>query len=261
MEKKNIQNLKFYGPWALVTGASNGIGRALARELAAQGYQLILQGRNAIRLNNLAEELKVESRLVRCDLSTREGVQELMDAIDSLDIGLAVLSAGFGSSGYFRETSIPEELNMVDVNIKAVLELSHYFANRFSVQGRGGIILMSSLVAFQGVPYSANYAATKAYVQSLAEGLRREMKTHNVEVLAAAPGPVASGFSQRAGMKMDFSLSPEEVAPAILKALGRRGTVVPGLLSKLLVYSLKTAPRGIKVRIIEKVMGDMAQLG
>lgn len=260
MEKKHFQNLKFYGPWALITGASNGIGRAMARELAAAGYKLILQGRNGIRLNNLKDELKVETLLISCDLSQSEGLQELITAIDSKDVGLAVLSAGFGSSGYFRESSLAEELNMVDVNIKAVLELSHYFANRFSAQRRGGIILMSSLVAFQGVPYSANYAATKAYVQSLAEGLRREMKAHNVEVLAAAPGPVASGFSQRAGMKMDFSLSPEEVAPAILKALGRGGTVVPGLLSKVLIYSLKTAPRSIKVRIMEKVMGDMAQI-
>lgn len=260
MDNKGIRNLEYYGPWALITGASNGIGRALARELAGQGYNLILQGRNSVRLNNLQAELKVETSLISCDLSTRDGVQELINAIDSRDIGLAVLSAGFGSSGYFRETSLAEELNMVDVNIKAVLELSHYFTNRFSAQRRGGIILMSSLVAFQGVPYSANYAATKAYVQSLAEGLRREMKGHNVEVLAATPGPVASGFSQRAGMKMGFSLSPEEVAPAILKALGKRGTVLPGLLSKVLVYSLKTAPRSIKVRIMEKVMGDMAQI-
>ncbi len=260
---KGIEDLQFYGPWALVSGASNGIGRALSRELAFYGYNLIIQGRNESRLQNLTDELHktgIETKTVVCDLSGEEGIELLLNACEGMNIGLAILCAGFGTSGYFRESSLTEEINMVDVNISAVLTLSHHFANRFTAQRRGGIVLMSSLVAFQGVPYAANYAATKAYVQSLAEGLRRELKPHGVEVLAAAPGPVESGFSQRAGMKMGFALSPEDVAKPILKSLGKRGTVVPGWLSKLLVYSLKTAPRSIKVRIMQKVMGDMAQI-
>ena len=118
---------------------------------------------------------------------------------------------------------------------------------------------MSSMVAFQGVPYSANYAATKAYVQSLAEALAVELKPYNVDVLAAAPGPVSSGFEQRANMKMSMSLKPSQIGVPILKALGRKTTVLPGLLTKVLVYSLRTLPRWGKVKIMQKVMGSMTK--
>ncbi len=118
---------------------------------------------------------------------------------------------------------------------------------------------MSSMVAFQGVPYSANYVATKAYVQSLAEALAIELKPLGVDVLAAAPGPVESGFEQRANMKMSVSLKPSQIGVPILKALGRKTTVLPGLLTKILVYSLRTVPRWGKIKIMEKVMGGMTE--
>jgi uncharacterized protein len=143
------------------------------------------------------------------------------------------------------------------VNSEAVLSLTHYFAQKMAAQKRGGIILLSSMVAFQGVPYSANYAATKAYVQSLAEALSEELKPHGVDVLAAAPGPVASGFEKRANMKMNMSLAPAQVGIPILRSLGRKTTVLPGALTKLLVYSLRTVPRWGKVKIMKLVMGGM----
>jgi hypothetical protein len=115
------------------------------------------------------------------------------------------------------------------------------------------------MVAFQGVPYSANYAATKAYVQSLGEALAEELRPHGVDVLAAAPGPVASGFGQRANMKMNMSLTPQQVGIPILKALGRNTTVLPGFLTKFLVYSLRTVPRWGKVKIMKIVMGGMTE--
>jgi short-subunit dehydrogenase len=115
------------------------------------------------------------------------------------------------------------------------------------------------MVAFQGVPYSANYAATKAYVQSLAEALAIELKPSGVDVLAAAPGPVSSGFEQRANMKMYMSLKPLDVGVPILKALGRKSTVLPGLLTKLLIYSLRTIPRWGKVKIMKMVMDGMTK--
>ncbi|UPT68195.1 MAG: SDR family NAD(P)-dependent oxidoreductase [Sphingobacteriales bacterium JAD_PAG50586_3] len=118
---------------------------------------------------------------------------------------------------------------------------------------------MSSMVAFQGVPYAAHYAATKAYVQTFAEALAVELKPYGVDVLAAAPGPVKSGFSSRANMKMDLALTPEQVGVPILKALGRKTTVLPGFLTKLLVYSLRTVPRWGKIRIMKMVMGGMTQ--
>jgi len=115
------------------------------------------------------------------------------------------------------------------------------------------------MVGFQGVPYSANYAATKAYVQSLAEGLYHELKPFGVDVLATAPGPVKSEFEDRANMRMDMYLTPKHVGVPILKALGNKMTVLPGTLTKLLVYSLRIVPRWGKIRILKIVMGGMTK--
>ena len=115
------------------------------------------------------------------------------------------------------------------------------------------------MVAFQGTPYSANYAATKAYVQTLAEGIAVELKPQGVDVLAVSPGPVDTGFGKRADLKMSMSLKPSQVGVPILKALGRTTTVLPGILTKVLVYSLRTVPRWAKVRIMGKVMGGMTE--
>lgn len=148
---------------------------------------------------------------------------------------------------------------MVDVNCRAVAALAHAFGRTLAERGRGGLVLMSSLVAFQGVPRAANYAATKAYVQSLAEGLHTELAPFGVDVIASAPGPVHSGFARRAGMVMGLAAQPAVVAEATLRALGRRTTVRPGLLSKLLELSLAVLPRWGRVRMMAKVMGGMTK--
>ncbi|GAA4406573.1 SDR family oxidoreductase [Nibrella viscosa] len=252
-----------YGPWAIVTGASSGIGLELAQQLAGAGLNLVINARKADRLEPVAHQLKTEYsskiRVVAADVSEPLGVRQLIDQTADLDIGLLVLSAGYGTSGLFLQSDLAEEMNMVRVNIEAVLALAHHYGNRFARQQRGGLILLSSMVAFQGVPYAANYAATKAYVQSLAEALALELKPAGVDVLAAAPGPVKTGFEQRANMQMGFSLTPAQVGVPILRALGRRSTVLPGGLTKLLVYSLRTVPRWGKVRIMKLVMGGMTQ--
>ena len=123
-------------------------------------------------------------------------------------MGLFVASAGFGTSGPLLECDLNQELNMVDVNCRALLQLSVLFGRRFAARGRGGLVLLSSLVAFQGVPRSANYAATKSYVQTLAEGLHLELAARGVDVLASAPGPVLSGFGARSRMKMTWGAHP-----------------------------------------------------
>jgi short-subunit dehydrogenase len=138
-----------------------------------------------------------------------------------------------------------------------VAALGHHFAGRFVHQRRGGIVLMSSLVAFQGVPRAANYAATKAYVQALAEGLRLELAPQGVDVVASAPGPVVSGFGSRADMVMGNGTKPDVVARQTLEALGRRGTVRPGWLSKLLEASLALLPRWGRARMMGMVMRGM----
>ncbi len=250
-----------YGPWAVVTGASEGIGREFAKDLARRGLHLVLVARRETLLHTLAAELSqrhgIECRVIAVDMADADAVTRLADATRALDVGLLVAAAGFGSSGELADGALDNELNMVDVNCRAVLGLSWLFARRFKAQRRGGIVLLSSLVAFQGVPRAANYAATKAYIQTLAEGLRVELQPYGVDVLASAPGPIASGFAQRADMRMSASLKPGVVARVSLDALGRGTTVRPGGLSKLLGWSLAMLPRWAMVRVIAQVMKGM----
>lgn len=262
-EKEKRRLKEGYGPWALVSGASSGIGLEIAGRLADAGLNLVIHSRSENTLLEIAKRLKstykVEVNIVAVDISEPVGVQSLIEATQHLSVGMLVASAGYGTSGEFIHTSVHAEINMLRLNCEALLSLTHHFAQKFVSQKRGGIILMSSMVAFQGVPYSANYAATKAYVQSLAEALAEELKPHGVDVLAAAPGPVASGFGQRANMKMNMSLTPQQVGIPILKALGRNITVLPGFLTKFLVHSLRTVPRWGKVKIMKIVMGGMTE--
>lgn len=252
-----------YGPWAVVTGASDGIGREMAHRSGAAGLDLVLVARRRQALEQVGEELAgrhgVEYRVVATDLGEADAAAQLAAATADLDVGLLVAAAGFGTSGRFVDARLEEELAMVDVNCRAVTALCVLFGRRLVARGRGGIVLMSSLVAFQGVPFAAHYAATKAYVQSLAEALHVELAPAGVDVVAAAPGPVHSGFAARAGMRMGRALTPEEVAKGTLGALGRRATVRPGWLSKVLEGSLAPLPRPVRVRAMGRVMAGMAQ--
>lgn len=253
--------LQQYGPWAIVTGASSGIGKELAARLAEAGLNIVAVGRNETALEELSEALehnyRVDVRTLIADLSTKTGVQQVIQQSRELDIGLYVASAGFGTSGPFHEAVITEEVNMIEVNCTALMILTHHYTTLFQQRKKGGIILLSSMVGFQGVPYAAHYAATKAYVQSLGEALSVELKPLGIDVLAAAPGPVHSGFASRANMKLGNAMSPTDIGISILKSLGRKGTVLPGLQTKFLVSALRTVPRWGKVRIMKMVMGSM----
>ncbi|MEM7484781.1 MAG: SDR family NAD(P)-dependent oxidoreductase [Bacteroidota bacterium] len=255
--------LNTYGPWSLITGASSGIGEALAKKVAEAGLNVVLSGRNEEALqalsNHLENDFRIITEVVVADISTTTGIYKLIEELEDLPIGLFIASAGFGTSGVFIRSNLEAEIQMLQVNSLALMMLTHYFGRKFAQQKRGGIILMSSIVGFQGVPNAANYSATKAYVQSLGEALYHELKPYNVDVLAAAPGPVNSGFATIANMHMGSALKPEEIAVPILKALGKRSTIFPGALTKILILGLRTVPRWGKIKIMEMVMGNMTK--
>lgn len=252
-----------YGPWALVTGASRGIGRAVALELAERGLDLLLVARSGPELQDLARHIgamhPVACEPLPADLGHDAGVAAVLARAKALDIGLVVHAAGFGTSGPFLGTAADAEADLLAVNALAPLRLSHALAPRLVARGRGGLVFLSSIVAFQGVPRAANYAASKAYVQSLAEALAIELRPHGVDVLASAPGPVNSGFAARAGMVMAHAADPPTVAAATVAALGHGATARPGALSKLLGWSLATAPRALRVRIMAAIMAGMTR--
>lgn len=249
------------GPWAVVTGASDGIGEAFARYLAARGLNLVLVARRQPVLQDLAEELArshgVQCRVCAVDLSSLSGVGRLSAFTADLEVGLLVAAAGFGTSGALLDSKLDHETNMVDLNCTSVLALAWHYGQRMSARGRGGVVFMSSLLAFHGTPRAANYAATKAYIQTLAEGLRVEWAGRGVDVIASAPGPVRTGFEARANLRMAQALPAEVVARVTMRALGRRTTVRPGWLSKLLGWALATLPRWGQVRVITRVMKGM----
>jgi len=250
-----------YGSWAVVTGASSGLGREMAGCLAAAGLHVVIVARREDVLRDLATQLldrySVEVRVLAADLATTGGRDEVHTATADLDVGLLVAAAGFGTSGLFLDAVPAEEAAMLEVNCRAVLDMTRHFAQRFVDRGRGGIVLFASLVGRQGTPYAAHYAATKAYVLTLAEGLHRELAPHHVDVIATAPGPVHSGFADRAGMTMGRAATPAQIAAPTLNALGRRAVVVPGLLSTVLTWSLAPLPRSRRTQIMSVIMRGM----
>lgn len=254
-----------YGPWAVVTGASAGIGGAMALDLARRGVHVVLAARRADRLSGLADLLHgrygVSTRSLPLDLAAPGGAETLLDQTSDLDVGLVAACAGFGTSGPLIDADLSREYEMLAVNCGAVLHLSHAFAQRLAARGRGGLVLMSSLVAFQGVPRAAHYAATKAYVQALAEGLRLELAPHGVHVVASAPGPVVTEFGSIAKMHITSGDDAMAVAVETLDALGRTATVRPGGRSKVLGYSLSTLPRWLRVRVLARIMAGMTPAG
>jgi uncharacterized protein len=252
-----------YGPWALVTGASEGIGMEVARTLAQRGFDLLLVARRKERLDAICSELRstfhIECNAIAADLATEDGNTTVSQALATHEVGLFVAAAGFGTSGGFASSDLQTEQNMLWVNCAAVLSGVHAAASHMRQRKRGAIVLFSSVVAFHGVAHSAHYAATKAWVQSLGEGLRLELGGDGIEVLVSAPGPVSTGFAQRAGLEMGQALSARDVAASTVNAIGKTGFIRPGWLSKLLGWSLATLPRAVRVRLMSQIMKGMVR--
>ena len=174
-----------YGPWAVVAGASEGIGASFSQKLAARGMNVVLVARRAAPLEELAAEIRekhrVEVKVQPLDLGSADAVAGLRTATEDLEIGLVVYNAAYSPIGAFLDIDVEEHLKAVDINVHGPLRLSHYFGRRFVERGKGGIILMSSMSGLQGTAMVANYAATKAYDMVLAEGLWYELQRHGVD--------------------------------------------------------------------------------
>lgn len=256
--KKKIAS---YGKWSLITGGSDGIGKDFSFELASLGQSLIIVGRDESKLKEVKAQIenqyKVQVTVYALDLSISKNTSSLIEITKDLDIGLVVLAAGFGSLGDFSTLNIENELQMIDTNCRSIVQLTHSFANKMKIKKKGAIILFGSLVGFQGVPWASTYSATKAFVQSFAEGIRAELKSENIDILSVAPGPVSSGFGERANMNMGKAQATKGIGRICLKALGNQTTIRPGFLSKFLGYSLIILPRSIRSFILKQIMSGM----
>jgi hypothetical protein len=253
-----------YGAWALITGASSGLGAEFARQLAAKKLDLVLVARRRDRLKELATSLKaehgIEVKVIPLDLAKPNFLSTLQKQTAKLNIGLVVNNAGFGIVGEFTDNSLERELQMLNVNCRAALILAHAYGARMVAHRRGGIIMVSSVVAFQGVPYMSHYAATKAYDLVLGEGLWYEMKKYGVDVVTLCPGATVTEFANVAGSKpIPGSMPVTPVVEAALEALGRKHYVTAGQKNKLLVFSTRLVPRSLATRIAARVMKSLGR--
>jgi uncharacterized protein len=193
-----------FGPWALITGASSGIGKEFARQLAASGLNLVLVARRLPLLeeigHTLANDYGVDYRALALDLSEEGFLETLEAATRDLDIGLVVSNAGTATPGEFLSGDRSRLHQMVRLCVLAHLDLAHHFGGRLAARGRGGIILLSGMGASQGVPYMANDSATRAYVLTLGETLHVELKKHHVNVTVLLPGPTQTPLFDKIGL-------------------------------------------------------------
>jgi len=239
--------------WALVTGASAGIGVALARELARCGAKLILTARRKERMETLAAELTArgtEVRIVTADLMDPEAPQAIFDATEGAGLTVDVLinNAGLGQYGYVHESKIGQELGQIRVNCEAMVALTRLFVPRMVERKRGWVMVLASTASFQPVPFLSTYAATKAFDRFFSLGLAEEVAPFGVKVTALCPGPTESEFLEVAGASRfkRKSQSAEEVARLGVAALasGRR-TIVPYFAGAFTAFMVRLVPVGL----------------
>ncbi len=250
--------------YALITGASGGIGECFARSLAARGWNLALVARSKEKLESLAGELrathKVRAEAMESDLSVPEAAARLAQTVleRKLSIELLVNNAGFGARGEFWKLPLERQSEMLRLNIQALVELTYYLLPSMLERRRGAIINVSSTASFQPLPYTAFYAATKAFVTNFSLGLAEELRPYGITVVTLCPGGTRTNFfeaSKYGVRKVPGGLqAPEEVVEAALRKLDRGGgLVVPRLINKLSVFVQRFVPRSMVVKSAARI--------
>jgi len=248
------------GKWALITGASAGIGRAFAFELAAGGANLILVARRGDRLTELADELrakyKIQAEVCVADLAQHNGPAEVFDFTSrkGFEVELLINNAGFGVYGEFAKADLSRELEMIQVNIAAVVHLTHLYLPPMITRRHGDILILASTGSFQGVPYLNTYVATKAFDLHFAEALAEEVKEYGIRVCALCPGSTTSEFHEVAGEPkgiMRKQESADKVARVGLKAIaGGKSYVISGWKNFLGAHVQRALPRRVVTRVV-----------
>ena len=246
-----------YGPWAVIAGASVGLGEAFARQLASRGLNLLLMARGQAALDALATDLRAAHRIEVRTLATDLARPDLSDAVqavtDGLEVGLLVYNAAYSTIGPFLDRPVEEHLRVIDVNCRGPVVLAHLFGKAMAGRKRGGIVLMTSTAGSQGGPWIATYAASKAFNLLLAEALWDELVASDVHVIACRAG--ATRTPGYAASKPQASrvplLDPNDVAECTLAALGRGPSIVPGAFYRLSAFVMdRLLPRRLAIRIM-----------
>jgi short-subunit dehydrogenase len=255
----------------LITGASSGIGEAFARQLAVRGHNLLLVSRSEDKLmmvcNEVGRSQNIRAEYFAVDLSKPDAPQQLFEETRKrgLEIDLLINNAGFGSMGDFAKLDLQRELNMIDLNVRSLVELTHLFLQPMRERKSGAIMNVASTAGFQPVPYMATYAATKAFVLSFSEALWEENRTFGIKVMALCPGVTETNFFEASSMQrppVRTSQTPEEVVEVGLRALARgKSSVISGWTNRLLVETERVVPRKFVLRTAGAVMRSHNEKG
>jgi short-subunit dehydrogenase len=252
--------------WALVTGASSGFGIDFAQLLAERGCNLVLAARREQAMEELASQLRAQHQIkvfvIGIDLA-RTGVGAEMKAhTDALGVAIDILinNAGYGLFGEFIRQDLEKTLNMLQLNMASLTELSHVYATDMKARGGGKILLVSSIGGYQATPYYAAYSASKAYVLLFGEALNEELKKYNIAVAVLSPGITATDFLKVSGQKAtayqrSMMMESRPVAAIGLKALFKGiPSIIPGMANKLTIFSSRFTPRHLQIKMAEKLM-------
>jgi short-subunit dehydrogenase len=245
-----------YGPVALVLGASEGLGAEFARQLAQRGLDVVLVARRAEALAQLKAELEASTRRtvhpVVADLSAPSALATVSAATASLDVGLVVYNAALSPLGGFLAQSLDENLQAVDVNVRGPVMFAHHYGRALAARGRGALILLSSLTAFQGSPFVTTYGATKSFNLAFAEGLWFELREQGVDVLSVCAGATKTpNLLKAAPDGAPGMLEPSQVVHEALDALGRGPTMIPGVFNRVASFLMRRLlPRRATIAIM-----------
>ena len=257
------QSFAYKGSTALITGASGGLGEEFAKQLAERGCDLVLVGRSEDKLQSLARRLeqqcKITATVLTADFASSDEMDHLISNLKTkgIDIDLLINNAGFGVFQRFLETPLDRQMEQVDVNVRAVVSLTHALAPSMVTKNTGGVINLSSSAGFQPVPGANIYAASKSFVLLFSEALAQELVTTGVRVLAVCPGPVATGFfaDKKPDLARNQMDNPKAIVAQTLRAFDRgKRVVVPGKLSvRLTALSSRLFPRAVVAQFGESV--------
>lgn len=257
-----------FGPWALVTGASSGIGEEFARQIAASGINVVLVARRGAFLqgvgNKLAKDFGVAFRVIVADLSQDGFMKELVSGATDLDIGLVVSNAGTGSPGRFLDEDRNKMAALMKLSTLAHLDIAHYFGQRLAQRKRGGLLFVGAMGAERGVPYMADDAAAKAYIQSFSQALHVEFKRLGVHVTVLAPGPTQTAAIAKLGLDpREMPMKPMSVEHCVregLRALkANRSVIIPGRLNRIMNAVIPPSPvRTMMAKMFEKALGNQS---
>lgn len=255
-----------FGPWALIAGASAGLGAEYAHQLAAQGLNLVLVARRGTQLQTLAQELSsrytIQVREIVCDLSLPDAAGQIAAQTGDLEIGLLVYNAALAPVAPFFELSLDQHLSAIGTNVRTPLAMVYLFGQAMRARHRGGIILMSSLSATQGSALISNYAATKAYNLVLAEGLWDELRRDGVAVLVSLPASIATpnylADLPEGKQSPTQALTPRQVAAETIAALGKQSVIIPGWTNRIAAFAMRHLfPRQAAVQLMGNVLRGM----